>query len=189
MDPIKHMLAKPVPYAMGIWGGLWLPDIDLLLLPILHHRSIITHSVLIPWLLFLFFKNRVPLYGIAGLYVGISIHLAADCLSATVGFGMIWTPWPFKMSLGPASPVWILVNAALGIWLTLQLAPERKLWTVAGMCLAASGYSLLNEMAMLPFVAFSLIFSAVLFIRYKMERKQGIDKTAASLTTERINSR
>jgi len=89
MDPIKHMLAKPVPYALGIWGGLWLPDIDLLLLPILHHRSIITHSVLIPWLLFLFFKNRVPLYGIAGLYVGISIHLAADCLSATVGFGMI----------------------------------------------------------------------------------------------------
>ncbi len=179
MEPIKHILTRPAPYALGIWLGLWLPDIDLALLPILHHRSIITHSVLIPWLLFLLFKNRVPLYGIAGLYAGIAIHLAADCLSATVGFGMIWTPWPFKVSLGPASPVWIAVNSALAIWLSLKLAPQKKLWLIAGLCLVALAYSLLNEMAMLPFVAFGLILSVVLFIRYKTMRKRGIDKTTA----------
>ncbi|WP_404424202.1 hypothetical protein [Thalassospira australica] len=180
MEPIKHTLTRPAPYALGIWGGLWLPDIDLALLSILHHRSIITHSILIPWLLFVILKNRVPFCGIAGLYAGIAIHLAADCLSATVGFGMIWTPWPFKASLGPASPIWIVVNAALGIWLSLKLTPEKKIWLVTGMCLVALGYSVLNEMAMLPFITFGLIFSVVFFIRYKMMRKQAIDKTSAS---------
>ncbi len=164
-------ILQPSSFALGIWIGLWLPDVDLTMLPILHHRSILTHSVLIPWLLCKFAKKRIPEYGIAGLYAGIAIHLSADCLSSLVGFGMIWTPWPFKVPLGPISPIWIVANAILGVRLSLKLAPANRNWIIGGMLLVGVGYALLNELAFLPFVVFGLIVSLVVWLCRKKVQK------------------
>ena len=45
LSVINKLSNKPL-YVMGAFAGLFLPDIDLLLLPVLFHRTIITHSVL-----------------------------------------------------------------------------------------------------------------------------------------------
>ena len=167
---------QPSSFALGMWIGLWLPDIDLTMLPILHHRSILTHSVLIPWLLYIFARKRIPEYGIAGIYAGIAIHLSADCLSSLVGFGMIWTPWPFKVPLGPISPIWIVSNAILGVWLSLKLAPANRNWIIGGMLLVCVGYALFNEFAFLPFVVFGLIVSLVVWLCRNKVQKNPLKK-------------
>ena len=169
-------LLQPSSFALGIWIGLWLPDVDLTMLPILHHRSILTHSILIPWLLYIFARKRIPEYGIAGLYAGIAIHLSADCLSSLVGFGMIWTPWPFKVPLGPISPIWIVANAILGVRLSLKLAPANRNWIIGGMLLVCVGYALLNEFAFLPFVVFGLIVSLVVWLCREKVQKNPLKK-------------
>ena len=63
---IKSAFLNPSVFALG----LWLPDFDLLALPILNHRSILTHSILIPWLLHKFFRNCISELGIGGLMLG-----------------------------------------------------------------------------------------------------------------------
>ena len=160
IDLLKNKILQPSSFAVGVWLGLFLPDTDLALLPILHHRSIITHSILIPWLLYLYFK-RIPALGIAGLYAGIAIHLAADSTSALVGYGMVWTPWPFKFPLGPFSPIWLIANAFGGVWLSWKLAPGTRYWVIIGMLMVGLGYAIFNEKAFLPFVIFGLIVSGV----------------------------
>jgi hypothetical protein len=66
----KFTILSPSAFTLDLWIGLWLPNLDLLALPILHHRLILTYSILIPWLLNRFLKNRISELGIAGLYVG-----------------------------------------------------------------------------------------------------------------------
>jgi len=165
---IKKALLNPSAFALGLWLGLWLPDVDLIAIPILHHRSIITHSIIIPWLLHKFFRNHIPDLGVAGLYAGIAVHLSADCLSSLVGFGMIWIPWPFKVPLGVVSPIWIVLNALLGIWFALKIAPKKRNVIVGAMLLVALAYAVLNEAAYLPFIMFGILVSLVcLFLRYR----------------------
>lgn len=73
---------------LGLYVGLIVPDFDQKLLSILHHRSIISHSVLLPILL----KPWLPVPVFAGLAAGMSIHLLADSISPSVGFAQIYLP-------------------------------------------------------------------------------------------------
>lgn len=164
----KSSLSGSIPpsaFLLGLGAGLFLPDVDLLALPILHHRSIITHSILIPFLLSLTAKNRMSVMTIAGIYGGVAIHLAADALSSPVGFGMVWLPWPIKTALGPLSPVWLVTNAAVSVWLMLRLTPGYKIWVLLAVVAVAAAYALLNEFAFAPFVAFGIILFTVVWLR------------------------
>lgn len=163
-----HTLATPLGYALGAFIGLWLPDIDLVLLPLLHHRSIITHSILIPWLLVRYARDRVPLEVIAGIYCGVAIHLAADVLSPAVGFGMVWLPWPIKVSIGPLSPLWVAGMAFLSLRFALSLCgiAVGKLIVIAVMF--ALTYSALHERAIVSLIVFGVVLGGVMWGRRQM---------------------
>jgi hypothetical protein len=116
-------LALAAVTVVGTLLFIGLPDIDLALLPVLHHRSIITHSVL-PALLLLRLRTAAGrAFAIGGL-VGVAVHLSADLLSPMVGFGQIWLPWPIKMPLGPLSYLWLAANAALASIVAVRLASK-----------------------------------------------------------------
>ena len=119
---INKFSDKPL-YAFGVYAGLFLPDIDLLLLPILFHRSIVTHSIL----LILLIKPFMPKPFSQGLLLGVGCHLIADSTGAMVGFGMIWLPIVI-MPIGPAlSLIWIIVNASLCLYYCYINTPINKL--------------------------------------------------------------
>lgn len=160
-----HTLATPLGYAVGAFLGLWLPDVDLILLPLLHHRSILSHSILIPWLMAKYARDRVPLEVIAGIYCGVAVHLSADVLSPAVGFGQIWLPWPIKVSIGPLSPLWVAGMAFLALRFALSLCgiAVKKLIGIAVMF--ALAYSALHEQAVVPLVVFGAVLGGVLWLR------------------------
>jgi hypothetical protein len=171
MSNPSRSVILPSAFGAGVWVGLWLPDIDFALLPILHHRSIITHSLLIPWLASLYLSQKISVATISGLYAGIAIHLSADVLSPMVGFGMIWLPWPIKVPLGSASAIWIAANALIGIWMALRLSPERKMLIFGFLLLVALAYAVMNENAVMPFVAFGIFGSIVFWLTQRRSKR------------------
>lgn len=147
---LLKVLALATVTAIGTLLFIGLPDIDLALLPVLHHRSIITHSVL-PALLLLHLRTASGrAFAIGGL-VGIAVHLSADLLSPMVGFAQIWLPWPIKMPLGPLSYLWLAANAALAIALAVRVASKSSAprattsMVIAYACVPAIIYGVANE--------------------------------------------
>lgn len=136
------------------WFFLWVPDVDLALLPILHHRSIVTHSML-PALLLLALRRRLGLAPTIGALISVSVHLTCDALSPPTGFGQVWLPWPLKVPLGPLSPLWLLANAATCYFLALVMLRRLMgpywalLATVVLAAVVGAGYGLLNENSLL----------------------------------------
>lgn len=114
-----------------------LPDIDQHLRALLHHRSILTHSILPPLLLLALRDERRRALA-AGALAGTATHLAADAAGPAVGYGQVWTPWPVTASLGGLSPLWLAGNAALGFGLAL-LNAERALGAPRRLAAAAVG--------------------------------------------------
>ena len=110
-------------FVLGAYAGLFLPDIDLLLLPILHHRSIITHSVF-----FVLFINKFVSKDFSqGLLLGVGCHLLADSTGSMVGFGMIWLPI-IIIPIGPVlSLIWILGNAFMCLYIFYTNEPINKI--------------------------------------------------------------
>ncbi len=96
-----------------------LPDTDFIFLPILHHRSIITHSLLFGFV-FLFLGKNTGAAPLAGAMLGLSVHLACDLLSPAIGFGQIWLPYPIKIGLGIFSYIWLAINCAIGFAIVIQ---------------------------------------------------------------------
>ena len=153
--------------AIGVYLGLFLPDLDLLLLPILHHRSIITHSILIPILL----RKWIPDSVYLGLLAGISIHLWADSLSTSTGFAQIYLP-VIKTGLGSElSFVWLLLNSVLGFCIAVR-NHRRYIWHILAVyLLVAFSYAVLNEGAV--FVVYVLaVIGAILFFKYRKAAKK-----------------
>ena len=138
-------------FAVAAAAFLAAPDIDHLMLRLLHHRSILTHSVLLP-LLVLWFAPSLGPAAAAGAFLGVAIHLACDLLSPSRGFGQIWLPEPFQWSLGGWSRPWIGANALLAAWLAVAVLPEGEGWRLLAATLgavAAVGYGILNERSVL----------------------------------------
>lgn len=155
------------------WVFLGVPDIDLALMPILHHRSIITHSIL-PALVFLFLGRSLGAAPIAGALMGISVHLACDMLSPMAGFAQIWLPQPFLIPLGPLSYLWLGVNALVGYVMALRIAMASLRpgiavpFAVALSGVTGAAYGALNEQsaaAVMVSVLFPLMTAGWLFLR------------------------
>jgi hypothetical protein len=123
----------------------FLPDLDQALLPILHHRSIITHSILLPVLVLVVLRNRyVVLQSV--LFAAFAIHLSADLISPPVGFGAIWLPAPLKISLGLLSPLWIVLNAVSAFYIYFKISVHaREPWIFWSIALAGVVYGTTNE--------------------------------------------
>lgn len=159
-------LLKNLAILVFIFIGLRVPDIDLKLMDVLHHRSIVTHSLLLPLSLLLF---RVKLLKpcIAGLCIGISIHLTADAMSPMRGFALIYLPKPFKTSIGSwQSLVWLAVNSVIGGLIAIWLCRGEKFTIMVLFSVSALTYSIVNENNILP----TLYSSVVLLIMYKFSK-------------------
>ena len=124
-----------------VYAGITLPDTDQWL-PLLGHRSAVTHGMLLP--LLVFWRWR-PAGGFLG--GGVAIHLAADLLSRKwVGYALV--KLPFFGALDPAgSQLFLAANALVGLVLYDRAASEaggrRLLW--AGLAASATVYFLVNE--------------------------------------------
>lgn len=128
---------------LAAWAGTTFPDIDQLL-PLLGHRSGLTHSVLPAALACLWQRGRTLA---AGLALGLGLHLSADLFpEAMRGFATV--KLPLAGSIGwQASYLWFAVNAvaalALGAWLLGRLlGPKLALATLAGVMLLGIAYLL-----------------------------------------------
>jgi hypothetical protein len=129
--------------SFGYFIGLFFPDIDQGFQSLLGHRSIITHSILLPYLLYFYFKkknNLTPLKTIfvVGIYLGIGLHLSADLHpKGWAGFALI--KLPFNIDVGGLSPIWIGINAGVGLFLAssyLNQTTNRKLHWISYLIIA-----------------------------------------------------
>lgn len=153
-----------------MWGfiyvGLIFPDLDLKVMGLLHHRSILTHSLLLP-LLLLPLHHTALRHGIVGLCIGISIHLSADALSPMKGFALVYLPEPFKASIGDwQSFTWLLANSVIGGLLAVYLAKPKKEYILLVFIISAISYSILNENNILTMLPCTL----TLLIMYKFKK-------------------
>nr|WP_162623780.1 hypothetical protein [Paracoccus saliphilus] len=163
------------------WLFLGVPDLDHLFLPILHHRSILTHSIL-PGLVFLLFGRSFGAAPIAGAMIGISVHLACDMLSPMVGFGQVWLPAPIKAPLGPFSYFWLGGNALIGYGIAFTIASMTLPSAIAlPFIIALSGitgaaYGALNEQSMASVVV-SVFFPAIAgtVVWQRRQRRSGVN--------------
>ena len=130
--------------------GLWAPDVDLWAIRLLHHRSILTHSVLLPFLV-LWALPQLGVAAVSGVFLGVAVHMAADLLSPSHGFGRIWLPEPFQVSLGRWSALWLMGNALASSWLAVAVLPRGEGWPVLALvgAVAAVGYGLRKERSVL----------------------------------------
>ncbi|MCK6263762.1 hypothetical protein KP803_10800 [Vibrio sp. ZSDE26] len=125
---------------------------------VLHHRSIITHSLLIP-LLLLLVKSNLTKPVVAGLCVGVSIHLAADLLSPMKGFALIYLPAPIKSSIGAwQSFVWMGLNAVVGLYLADRFTTFHRLIVPSAYVCASLWYAFYNEQNIFVLVPTVIIF-------------------------------
>lgn len=125
---------KAVWFVAMAYVFLWVPDLDLVLIEVLHHRSIVTHSIL-PALLLIAVGRRAGAAPIAGALIGLAVHLSCDLLSPMVGYGQVWLPAPVKTPLGPLSYLWLFINALLASVLARVIAMRAFHW--------AAGYALI----------------------------------------------
>lgn len=139
----------------------WLPDIDHWFVSTLHHRSMLTHSILMPVILFIALPKSMSVIA-SVLFTAVGIHLSADVISSSQGYGAIWLPEPFKLNLGELSKVWLIVNAVMAFGFALKSCPEQHLYSLTGGALGGClFYGFLNENSALAAVlsASFLIFS------------------------------
>ena len=107
----------------------------------LSHRSILTHGILLPVLIYLILNKILKYkktldYIYAGLLIGISIHLTADLFSKSfVGYATIKLPFQitsdgliFKTkSIGSFQSIfWIFFNAILGLFISYKTLDNKK---------------------------------------------------------------
>jgi len=122
--------------------GLAFPDIDQMFQSLLGHRSILTHSILLPYLLYVYLEKKEPSPRgktiLIGLLLGIGLHLSADLHPKSwIGFALI--KLPFNISIGELSPIWIGINAIAALYAAayfLNLLTNRKLFWISYLVVA-----------------------------------------------------
>jgi hypothetical protein len=114
--------------------GLFLPDTDRVF-PFLLHRSIITHSALLPLLGYLSVQRTPAEWkraGIIGLCVAMAIHLSFDLFPAYwVGFALIRVPLIGSLSQ-TSSVLWLLASVVACLYLALRLLASQNELALAG---------------------------------------------------------
>ena len=120
--------------------GLAFPDVDQMFQSLLGHRSILTHSILLPYLLYIYLEKKEPRVKtiLIGLLLGIGLHLSADLHPKSwIGFALI--KLPFNISIGGLSPIWIGINAIAALYAAayfLNLLTNRKLFWISYLVIA-----------------------------------------------------
>ncbi len=134
---------------VSLLAGLEFPDLDLILIFILDHRSIITHGILIPFFLYRYLtkegkqdfinkhlskiltsnkiKNEFLDYAYIGFLIGIAIHLCADLFpKAYIGYAMI--KLPFFIPIGaPLSIAWMFGNMFFALKIAFKKLKEKNI--------------------------------------------------------------
>ena len=112
---------------VGILLTWEIPDWDQDGLSMLSHRSIITHSILFPFLMHFFLINKKenpnPYLAtfIIGFYLAIAMHLSADIHpKAMKGFALIKLPGNSSIGEGP-SYIWMVLNTIVAIYFSTIL--------------------------------------------------------------------
>ena len=134
---------------VSLLAGLEFPDLDLILIYIIDHRSIITHGILIPFFLYRYLtkegkqdfinkyfskiltsnkiKNEFLDYAYIGFLIGIAIHLCADLFpKAYIGYAMIKLPFFIPIG-GPLSMVWMFGNMFFALKIAFKKLKEKNI--------------------------------------------------------------
>ncbi|MDP1592827.1 MAG: hypothetical protein Q8L80_01105, partial [Gallionella sp.] len=182
----------------------WLPDVDFSMEPLLHHRSIITHSILIPGILCLTLRRYVAAkFAIAIILAAISIHLFADTLSPPIGYGEIWFPPGGAYGLGILSPAFLLANACLCVVVAIKIFPVTlRSELSAAMLLSGLLYAIINEQSVASAAFIFLMIVAIftllfwrgdipdtpnkLVIEFRSKRNAEVAANAAYVQAERV---
>ncbi len=146
---LKMNKAHIVTLFVSLLAGLEIPDLDLILIFILGHRSIITHSIILPYLFYkfltkdgkqnfldkyfskIFTSNKIKSdfldFAYIGFLIGIAIHLCADLFpKAYVGYALI--KLPFNISIGaPLSIIWMFGNMFFALKIAFKKINEKKI--------------------------------------------------------------
>jgi hypothetical protein len=144
--------------------GLFLPDVDRSF-PFLLHRSILTHSALIPLLCALSLQQPSPSwkrYAVIGLATTMAVHLSFDLFPVLwMGFALIHLP--LYGSLGATlSIVWILGSSIACLYLVLRLLASRaELAITVGVGLSAFLFAARTERVFWP-ALFALLLAGLL---------------------------
>lgn len=173
-------------------AGLFFPDVDQLLLPVLGHRSMVTHSILVPLLALALapvlsaslsrwvgpnasaVAERSAAWFMGWFLLGLAIHLMADvvplgcrgyALAKLPGLPLVWRPSSLPCG---ASLLWFAANAVAALTLCEWLL-RREGEAVTAVRYVASGavlavYVLVNERRplLLPVLALAWGVAALL---------------------------
>lgn len=135
------LILELIVLVAGLAVGLQLPDVDHVFF-FLTHRSALTHGVILPCLALLLVRDRGRLLqlAVAGLALGIAVHLSFDLFPRRwVGFAQIHAPLVGYLD-GALSVLWIAGNMVACCYLALVAVPARRL---LGLALVVAGWGLL----------------------------------------------
>ena len=176
MRNLKYLLV----FIFSYYIGYNFPDIDHSFQNSLGHRSIITHSILLPIILFLINPIRINIFGkmlIIGLFLGIGLHLSAD-LHPKSWHGYANIKLPSNISIGILSPIWILINTIFALFLSAKIVIETisekiiKGIYIAISLLVGLNYSYNEDHSqILIFMTFLIIFSGTFYFAQKKHLK------------------
>ncbi len=163
--PVIEQLVKPLfSFGLAMVLGIRFPDVDLFTLG-LKHRSAITHSLLLPWLLTLTGYPSV----VAGLAMGMAIHILADVFpKAWIGGALV--KMPLFGSLGKLSPFWLMANFLGCLVLALHTISIQGDWIQFGsfaMAITATlWYMIRKEKSLPPLLTALMIVSVLVWNHY-----------------------
>ena len=145
----------------GVWVGYWFPDFDQHT-DALVHRSIVTHGLLVPLLLYVVMGSRrspAPAWlFVTGAALAVAVHLSFDLFPrGWSGFALIHLP-TYGRTPPLVSWVWVALSIVLCFYIAIRSAQgwvESTLVFVA--ILAVFSYSTPNEDALWRPIAAALV--------------------------------
>lgn len=113
-------------FAIGAWLGSLFPDIDRFRIFRLRHRSIVTHSFLMPFLLWIG-AALTPVewadWFITGFAAGMALHLAFDLFPGKWrGFALVDVPKLGRRTRNE-SVIWLFTNLFLCVFISVSIIP------------------------------------------------------------------
>lgn len=124
---MRYLLAI-VALIVGTLIGLQLPDADRVFTLFLVHRSVLTHSFLLPLGLYLIARGREHwlMLGSIGASFAVAVHLAFDLFPRRwVGFAQLYAPLFGRVDTS-LSVLWIAVSIVVCCALGLKLVRDRR---------------------------------------------------------------
>ena len=166
--------------SLGYFIGICFPDIDQNFHNLLGHRSIVTHSILLPFIVEYFLKKKkkitkLKVIFVSGIYLGIGLHLSADLHPKGWG-GFANIKLPGNNSIGGLSPIWIGINAIFGFYFAatnLRLITSEKKYLLSYLSIAIIFALLVISGEPYNNGEILITFLILLFVTYFYSKKKG----------------